>query len=70
MFAIVFVMAAIPYGAFSACKAMKRAEPETDLKVSRNESYEPKMNRRVLEYTPVKYNGKMMNRWVVGWDGV
>lgn len=54
-------MAAIPYGAFAACRAMKR-EPESDLKVSRSiPAYEPKINRKVLEYTPVKYNGKMMN---------
>lgn len=55
-------MAAIPYGAFAACKAMKK-DPESDLKVSRNiVTYEPKIpNRKVLEYTPVKYNGKMMN---------
>lgn len=55
-------MASIPYGAFAACKAMKK-DPETDLKVSRNiAAYEPKIpNRKVLEYTPVKYNGKMMN---------
>lgn len=63
--AISAVMAAIPYGALAACKAMKK-ESDTDMKVSRIPKYEPKFeNRKVYEYTPVKYNGKMMNRWVV-----
>lgn len=55
-------MAAIPYGAFAACKAMRK-DMDTDLKVSRSiAAYEPKIpNRKVLEYTPVQYNSKMMN---------
>lgn len=55
-------MAAIPYGAFASCKAMRK-DMDTDLKVSRSiAAYEPKIpNRKVLEYTPVQYNSKMMN---------
>lgn len=57
-------MAAIPYGAMAACKAMKKT-PEMDLKVSTTtpaSGFELKFgnNRKVLE-NPVKYNGKMMN---------
>lgn len=56
-------MAAIPYGTIAACRAMK--EWESDMKVARTPKYEPKFcseNRKVMEYTPVKYNGKLMNR--------
>lgn len=64
-FLIDFAMAAIPYGAFAACRAMKSDPEKANLKICRSNSaaYEPKIpNRKVLEYTPVKYNGKMMNR--------
>lgn len=43
-------------------KALK-PDQEADT-LSRTPKYEPKVfeNRKILEYTPVKYNGKMMNR--------
>lgn len=59
-------MAAVPYGAFAACKAARR-ELESDMKVSRMPKFEDNAknqfsNKKLMEYSPVKYNGKMMNR--------
>lgn len=48
-------MPSIPYGAFAMSKAQKRAQE------AEAPRHEPKVFER-KEYTPVKYNGKMMNR--------
>lgn len=62
-------MASLPQGAFAACK-LRQKDP-ADMKVSRlpkhggNEDAKSHYaNKKLMEYTPVKYNGKLMNRLV------
>ncbi|XP_023300096.2 uncharacterized protein LOC111682385 isoform X1 [Lucilia cuprina] len=60
-------MAALPQGAFVACK-LREQYRDRDLIISRlkssGEKNEPKIfsgNKKLMEYSPVKYNEKLMN---------
>ncbi|KAM7344866.1 uncharacterized protein ACRADG_011415 isoform 2-T2 [Cochliomyia hominivorax] len=60
-------MAALPQGAFVACK-LREQYRDRDLMLSRlksnGEKNEPKIfngNKKLMEYSPVKYNEKLMN---------
>uniref|UniRef100_A0A1B0GQF9 Uncharacterized protein n=2 Tax=Phlebotomus papatasi TaxID=29031 RepID=A0A1B0GQF9_PHLPP len=60
-------MPSLPQGAFAACKIGQKFSSEKDTSVMRipplfgQDKQHYSNNKKLMEYTPVKYNGKMMN---------
>lgn len=61
-------MATLPQGAFAACKVREMKNREQGLIIARmkaaNDKYDAKNvyeNKKLMEYSPVKYNEKLMN---------
>lgn len=56
-------MPSLPQGAFAACKLREQLDSKTDAGGS-DQSSTPKLfyaNKKLMEYSPVKYNEKFMN---------